>query len=973
MADIKDVIITLDKAADSFDGVITKSQKKIYDEVVALLHDLELDSNKHVKQTIKNLKIITSIKSKLASIANNGAWLSGVNGFLKVFDVLLKEQNAYFAKAFPENTLSEKAKDKHMLMKQIAVQNVVDALTGDGLQANVTNKINDILLRAVTSNAKFTDLQDELRAHLIGEDGGTGALSRYASTYAVTAMSQFTGQNNKLLTQDLDAEWFMYVGSTMETTREFCDCLVKKRYIHRSEFHKILQGDIDGHQCAIYKKTGLPYGMIAETNEDNFQVNVGGWNCRHQLVPVSEVVVPLDIREKFKKEEPKPEPIPEEAYKADLDAFTEYLSKHKSGKVAGVVAQMYEAAEAGDANLLNELIEEAKSTIAKNMASIKSKAALKEAKKKAEEEAKKAAEDAAKQAKLQNMLALAGTISGYQGYIAYQEQMQKIADALAALDEDGLKEAVAEVHKIEADLITLKNIIGINKWATKYTYAELKEADEWLEKKKAKLATWPLEKQESSLSYDVNIYLNKPEIQAQVAAWEVEQETLSIMLADVSKKVVIKSLQSDIDKIAAYVGAHPKSGKVASDLQMINEQMANGQYSDAKETIQKALKTIDANESSRISKKKDKDSIDVSRLDFALKRIEEWGHTLRLYYGDEDIDKCKNEILRTLADAITSAESSKIQAQNSSPGEAEKIIKKAIEEIENVLNKSALKLKEATKNIVYGKLYDIDARSIQFSAYLKEYHEDFLRHRSLGVPSPTSVSLDIKKGEKTQDVIDRLISDFQSNSLYDVNKERRPISENIWKTLTPAEKLVLTKYTQTFSYLNKPLRGLTYNQDEEKISEFDIDCKVLTAALQKCITGKDIALSRGDDDFFIPALNKRLSELKVGDEWIDGGFSSNGTSSGTGFSDKPIKLIIIVPKGSQAMFIEPLSHYNGATNEERYCFQNAKLWDGKKEYRLGREFETLLQRGGKYRTLRVEKVNKKPKITLLLLGQLYSI
>lgn len=111
----------------------------------------------------------------------------------------------------------------------------------------------------------------------------------------------FTGQNNKLLTDDLDTEWFMYTGSNIETTREFCQHLTEKKYIHRSEIPTILTGKIDDHQCAIYDKTGLPYGMIEGTTPENFQVNCGGWNCRHQLVPVADAVVPADVRRRFEQ------------------------------------------------------------------------------------------------------------------------------------------------------------------------------------------------------------------------------------------------------------------------------------------------------------------------------------------------------------------------------------------------------------------------------------------------------------------------------------------------------------------------------------------------------------------------------------------------------------------------------------------------------------------------------------------------
>ena len=148
---------------------------------------------------------------------------------------------------------------------------------------------------------RFADLQEELCTHLLGKDGGQGAFARYATTYATTALSQFTGQNNKLLTDDLGCEWFMYTGSNKETSREFCIQLTAKKFIHKSEIPTILTGRIDDYQCAIYEKTGLPYGMIEGTTADNFQCNCGGWNCRHQLVPIADALVPAALRAKFTK------------------------------------------------------------------------------------------------------------------------------------------------------------------------------------------------------------------------------------------------------------------------------------------------------------------------------------------------------------------------------------------------------------------------------------------------------------------------------------------------------------------------------------------------------------------------------------------------------------------------------------------------------------------------------------------------
>jgi hypothetical protein len=83
------------------------------------------------------------------------------------------------------------------------------------------------------------------------------------------------------------------MNTDIETTRCFCDKMTDKNYFHISEVPEVLKG----LGCDIYKKTGLPYGMIDGTNPENFFIRAGGWNCRHSIHPVAERQVPKNIRD----------------------------------------------------------------------------------------------------------------------------------------------------------------------------------------------------------------------------------------------------------------------------------------------------------------------------------------------------------------------------------------------------------------------------------------------------------------------------------------------------------------------------------------------------------------------------------------------------------------------------------------------------------------------------------------------------
>lgn len=336
MAIPKEVVAKLDAASNAFDGVITKTEQKIFDSAVELIKKLDVDASGNIKMSTANLKVLSDIKSRLAQIASKDkAYLQGVKELAASFDSIYKSQTVYYANHFAEKTLNDKSKAKYEAMKRVAVTTTIDGLTGAGLQSNVLDPLAKTLLRAVTSGAKYADLVNELRNQLMTTDTGEGSLTKYAKTYATTALTQYAGQNNRLFTDDLGAEWFQYVGSEIETTREFCHHLTAKEFIHVSEIPDILAGKIeyDGkvHQCKMNPKTDLPYGLIEGTTPENFQVNVGGWNCRHQLVPVAKEAVPQDIRAKFEQlspEELQRQKESEEKAK-QIESFKKFVESHK--------------------------------------------------------------------------------------------------------------------------------------------------------------------------------------------------------------------------------------------------------------------------------------------------------------------------------------------------------------------------------------------------------------------------------------------------------------------------------------------------------------------------------------------------------------------------------------------------------------------------------------------------------------------
>ena len=212
-----------------------------------------------------------------------------------------------------------------------------------------------------------------------------------------------------------------------------------------------------------------------------------------------------------------------------------------------------------------------------------------------------------------------------------------------------------------------------------------------------------------------------------------------------------------------------------------------------------------------------------------------------------------------------------------------------------------------------------------------------------------------------QDALDMIDAFLNENeSIDDIDGYFRKQTEDVWKTLTNEERNVMTKYTQTFSYLNEPLRGLPYYNSYNLTDGFKKDMPLLTKALNKFRLQKPVVVHRKVGNYHIDELGKYISEVKEGDVFTENGFLSTSMHKTRGYG-RGENLVIVAPKGTSGVYAEPFSHY---TNFHKYSYSDSgnysNLWDGVAKERLGSEFEWYGNRGI------VFKVIKKDSSTIYL-------
>ncbi len=294
----QELIKKIQEAIDRFNRELPGIEKRIYEKLIPLIKELDI-RNGRIVNSAANLRIIGQLKIQIESAVLNSKYLQEVQAFVDAFNALATLQNKYF-KEFESDFKNPSAFSKQIL--KMAKDAAAISLTESGIDANITSKLQEIIRQAITSGGQFQNLLFEVQEFVLGtQSGNPGRLSAYAKTYTIDALNTFSAEYNNSIAADLGFQWYEYVGSLRETSRELCILLTEKRYVHISEFPDIIKGEINGVQVALDKTTGLPKGMKAGTTVDNLISRRGGWRCNHQFYPVHKSLVPLAIRNKITK------------------------------------------------------------------------------------------------------------------------------------------------------------------------------------------------------------------------------------------------------------------------------------------------------------------------------------------------------------------------------------------------------------------------------------------------------------------------------------------------------------------------------------------------------------------------------------------------------------------------------------------------------------------------------------------------
>ena len=289
---VQRIVNKIDSAIDDFNEGIPSVQREIDSEIRLLIKSLDMNG-KFIKNSVQNIRLLSKLRSKIESIVLNNSYKKKVEQFAQTFNTVATLQNLYFT------SLDKRFTPSKILgaIKEDAIGATIRSLTEGGINANLTSGIEDILRTYIRNGGEYVELVDKMKTFISGNNNVPGYLTRYARQVTIDSIQQYNAAYNHAISAELGYEWYMYIGSNITTTREFCQKMTKKKYFHKSELPEILKGRIDGQQVRINPKTDLWYGAYEDTSAKNFNDRRGGYQCRHQIYAVSATMVPIEIKQ----------------------------------------------------------------------------------------------------------------------------------------------------------------------------------------------------------------------------------------------------------------------------------------------------------------------------------------------------------------------------------------------------------------------------------------------------------------------------------------------------------------------------------------------------------------------------------------------------------------------------------------------------------------------------------------------------
>jgi hypothetical protein len=259
----------LESIPDNLIGTTAKIQQEILTEVIVLLETLDRKGDL-ILLNEANILRIEQIGNRLSEIVFDTEYTDALTGFAKEFNTQGVLNREILSQIAGKEVLQS---DIFQSILRKSQADAISLLNRDAVQANFVDPMKQILTESVSSGTTFRQAVSSLKDYIQGTEELDGSLERYVKQVARDGFNIADRRYTQVISEDLGFEWFRYVGGKVEDTRQFCLDRMGKI------FHK---STIEGWAKLEWQ------GKFRGTTAQNIFSVLGGYNCMHALIAVSE-------------------------------------------------------------------------------------------------------------------------------------------------------------------------------------------------------------------------------------------------------------------------------------------------------------------------------------------------------------------------------------------------------------------------------------------------------------------------------------------------------------------------------------------------------------------------------------------------------------------------------------------------------------------------------------------------------------
>lgn len=238
-----------------------------------ILADLDIRDGNLVASEA-NIAKLSQVMADIESDFVDPQWRDAVREYVKTFDVLDANTTAWVGQIGSiDKGLMKALRTQY---KQISAEYLLNA---QSFSQTLLNPIAQEVGAYIATGSRYSDLVKAVSQIVTGGDTSDGAILGNARTTVNDLVSVYERTATNIAAEQVGAVFFLYQGRPIKSTRPFCRERANK-YYHKEEIASWASEDWQG------KTEG--------TNSTTIFSYLGGYNCRHVLVPVRQSEVAAD-------------------------------------------------------------------------------------------------------------------------------------------------------------------------------------------------------------------------------------------------------------------------------------------------------------------------------------------------------------------------------------------------------------------------------------------------------------------------------------------------------------------------------------------------------------------------------------------------------------------------------------------------------------------------------------------------------